>query len=272
MKDKPFNPVLMKELKLRFRNAKSFSGIVFYLLALTVFIFAYLAIVTGFINSGFFRPSESFILFCALTVLQMGLVLFMTPALTAGAISSEREKQTLNILLTTTQTSSQIIIGKLLSSIAFLLLILFATMPLYSLVFLFGGISPSQLLSVFFFFILTVFAIGSLGILFSTITKKTVVSMISTYGATIFLTVFTFIFFIVGATKTNGETTSLLSYFWISINPFAVVLSILSPDVTMAINEVTQITQPSWILYTVVYLVIAIVSVLIAIRQLRSSK
>lgn len=42
-------------------------------------------------------------MFAVLTILQMALVLFITPSLTAGAISSEREKQTLNILLTTTQ-------------------------------------------------------------------------------------------------------------------------------------------------------------------------
>ena len=58
-------------------------------------------------------------MFAVLTILQMALVLFITPSLTAGAISSEREKQTLNILLTTTQSSTQIIIGKLFSSVAF---------------------------------------------------------------------------------------------------------------------------------------------------------
>lgn len=270
MKEKTFNPVLMKELKLRFRNAKSFSGVVFYLIALTLFIFAFFSIVTGFMGSGFFRPTDSFILFCCLTSLQMGLVLFMTPALTAGAISTEREKQTLNILLTTTQTSAQIIMGKLLSSVSFLVLILFATMPLYSLVFLFGGISPGQLFAVFFFFLLTVFSIGSVGILFSTITKKTIVSMISTYGTTIFLTVFTFLFFIVGMSTMQAEAVAPFSYFWISINPFAVVLAILSPDIAMGITEVTQISQPSWILYTIVYVIIGIVSLVIAVRKLRS--
>ena len=90
-------------------------------------------------------------MFAVLTILQMALVLFITPSLTAGAISSEREKQTLNILLTTTQSSTQIVVGKLLSSVAFLVLMLVAGLPLYSLVFLFGGVSPSQLISIFYF-------------------------------------------------------------------------------------------------------------------------
>ena len=269
MKDRSLNPVLMKELKLRFRNAKSFSGIVFYLIALTLFIFSFLAIVTSFAHYGFFRPSESFILFCCLAALQMGLVLFMTPALTAGAISTEREKQTLNILLTTTQSSAQIILGKLWSSVAFLALILIATLPFYSIVFLFGGVSPGQVLSVFFFFLLTMFSLGSVGILFSTITKKTVVSMISTYGVAIFLTVFTFIFFLVGVSAGNNEGTHYLSYIWISLNPFAIMLGILSPDISLGIAEMTQVSQSSWPLYTIVYVVIGIVSLIIATKKLR---
>lgn len=120
------NPVLMKELKLRFRTFKSFSGLMFYLAVLIIFVSGFLLIFTQFSTSGFFVPSNSFTMFSVLSVLQMALVMFITPGLTAGAISTEREKQTLNILLTTTQSSSQIIIGKLLSSVAFLILMLIA--------------------------------------------------------------------------------------------------------------------------------------------------
>ena len=120
MKDLLSNPVLMKELKLRFRAFKSFSGLMFYLAVLIIFVSGFLLIFTQFSTSGFFVPRNSFTMFSVLSVLQMALVMFITPGLTAGAISTEREKQTLNILLTTTQSSSQIIIGKLLSSVAFL--------------------------------------------------------------------------------------------------------------------------------------------------------
>lgn len=268
---KSVNPVFMKEIKLRFRNAKSFSALSFYLVALTLLILAYLIVVTNLMNTGYFRPNESFVLFCCLTALQMGLVLFMTPALTAGSISAEREKQTLNILLTTTLTSVQIIVGKLFASIAFLVLILVATLPLYSLVFLFGGVSPGQLLSVFALFLLTVFSIGSIGILFSTLTKKTVVSMISTYGTTIFLTVFTALFFFVGLATITSEGMHFLSYVWIALNPFAVVLSVLVPEISVGISDMTQIQQPIWIAYVVFYFVMGVVSLSVAVKRLRAS-
>lgn len=268
MKSRTLNPVLLKELKLRFRNAKSFNAIVFYLIALTLFLLAYLVIMTGFSGNGYFRPTESFLLFSILTALQMGLVLFMAPALSAGAISTEREKQTLNILLTTTQSSTQIIIGKLLSSIAFLLLILISSLPVYSVIFLFGGISPMQLILVFLFYIFTVFCIGSVGLLFSTITKKTVVSMISTYAVTIFLSLFTFIFYIASFAGENGQS-AFWSKFWLSLNPFAVVISILSPDLnTLSVNgEVWSL--PLWVIYICVYAVIAVLCIYVAIKKLR---
>lgn len=167
-----YNPVFVKELKLRFRSFKSFSGLMFYLAVLVIFIAGFLLITTGFTGKGFFRPDTSFAMFAVLTIIQMALVLFITPSLTAGAISSEREKQTLNILLTTTQSSTQIVVGKLLSSVSFLVLMLIAGLPLYSLVFLFGGVSPSQIASIFLFYLLTVIAVGSIGVMFSTITKK----------------------------------------------------------------------------------------------------
>lgn len=277
-----YNPVLMKELKLRFRAFKSFSGLMFYLAVLCIFVVGFLMVYTQFTGTGFFRPSESFAMFAVLSVLQMGLVMFITPGLTAGAISTEREKQTLNILLTTTQSSSQIIIGKLLSSVAFLILLLVAGLPLYSLVFLFGGVSPSQLITIFFLYLLTLIAIGSIGIMFSTITKKTIVSMIATYGAMIFLGGITAFFFFVGvsmeqmATYSGATTTpqtpfSPITYFWVSINPGALMLSILYPEVSTSIESLVGIALPIWIVYVVVYIFITVLCLTIAIRKLRAN-
>ena len=111
MKQSLSNPVLVKEIKLRFRSFKSFTGILFYLIAMAIFVFGFIMLTTSFTGTGYFRPEESFFMFAMLTFIQLGLILFITPGLTAGAISTEREKQTLNILLTTSQTSFQIIIG-----------------------------------------------------------------------------------------------------------------------------------------------------------------
>ncbi|NLY79293.1 MAG: ABC transporter permease [Lysinibacillus sp.] len=280
MKESLFNPVLMKELKLRFRSFKSFSGLMFYLSVLVIFVSGFLLVFTQFSGSGFFKPSDSFAMFSVLSFLQMGLVMFITPGLTAGSISSEREKQTLNILLTTTQTSSQIIIGKLLSSVVFLILMLVAGLPLYSIVFLFGGVSPGQFITTFIFYLVTLIAIGSIGIMFSTITKRTIVSMIATYGAMIFLGGITAFFFFVGFSleqmSMNQSTANLtpfspFTYFWASINPGALMLTLLFPDMQEALAEIVGISLPIWIVYLIFYILVTVFCLTIAIRKLRAN-
>lgn len=268
------NPVLVKEIKLRFRSLKSFTGILFYLIAMSIFVFGFIFLTTAFSGTGFFRPEESFFMFSLLTFIQLGLILFITPGLTAGTISTEREKQTLNILLTTSQSSMQIITGKLMSSTAFLLLMLVAGLPIYSLVFLFGGISPGQLGVIFLFFILTMFTVGSIGIMYSTITKKTIVSMIATYGTMIFLAGITGFFYLI-TIRVNmlggmpSVSPSPLGHFWASINPAVLIFTLLNPMSETAIQESTKIEFPIWAGYTIFYVLLSATAIFISIKKLR---
>ena len=268
------NPVLIKEVKLRFRSLKSFTGILFYLIAMSIFVFGFIFLTTTISGSGFFRPDESFALFTMMTFIQLGLILFITPGLTAGTISTEREKQTLNMLLTTSQTSFQIIFGKLTSSVAFLLLMIVSGLPIYSLVFLYGGVSPSQLAVIFVFYLLTLLTIGSLGVMFSTLLRKTIVSMIVTYGTMIFLTAVTGFFLILSIQfsqlgSTGMPSFSPLSYFWASINPAVVLMSLLQPAVAEEILAMTAVPLPLWLGYFVFYALLAVAAMWLAVKRLR---
>lgn len=269
------NPVLIKELKLRFRSFKSFSGIMFYLLALSIFVFGFIFVSMEFNISGFINPQESVLLFSLLTFVQLALILFITPGMTAGSISSEREKQTLSILLTTAQSSFQIIFGKMSSSIAFLVLLLVAGLPIYSLVFLFGGISPTQLLVIFAFLIVTMLAIGSIGVMFSTLLRKTILSMIVTYGSMLFITGVTAFFFLISMRMNMSGTTgvstspSIFAHFWGTINPIALMMTLISPEMLDSFYEVTKIHFPIWAGYLIFYSIVTVVCLLIAIKRLR---
>ncbi|WP_342515308.1 ABC transporter permease [Sporosarcina sp. FSL K6-1522] len=270
------NPVLFKELKLRFRSPKSFVGMLFYLLAMCLFVFGFIFTTMSLTGVSYFRPSESMLLFSFLAFIQLGLVLFITPGLTAGAISSEREKQTLPILLTTSQSSFQIITGKLLSSISFLLLLIVSGLPVYSLVFLFGGISPMDFVRIFLFLFVTLLAIGSLGILFSTLIRRTIVSMIATYGTMLFLSVVTGFLFIIVMQLTrfnfNGvglPPPSIAGHILASINPAVLFASLLSQGAAESLAEMTQVKWPIWIGYLIFYLSITVLSLWMAVKKLR---
>ncbi|WJH37589.1 ABC transporter permease [Paenibacillus sp. CC-CFT747] len=219
-------------------------------------------------------------MFYFLSCAQLGLIAFMTPGLTAGIVSGEREKQTLNMLLTTQQSSTTIIVSKLVSSLSFMLLVIVATMPVYSIVFLFGGISPSQLIKVFLFYLFIMFVLGAFGIMFSTLFKKTVISIIVTYGFTLFIfagTGMLYLFFMEVMQRAYRGTTPP-SYSWVGyilgFNPAAALLSLFEPGISRSVFRVTgsNNAQPPvelWEVCVPVYAVLAVAAVWISIRYIR---
>lgn len=275
MKNFIINPVLNKEFKLRFRSFKSFLGILFYLLALGILIIGFVFIESLSNSQGFFKPNQSREMFMVLSVLQLALILFITPGLTAGVISSERERQTLNIMLTTVQSSTSIILSKLFSSVSFLLLLIIASLPLYSIVFLFGGISPGQLLITFGFYIFNILAFGSLGVLFSTIIRKTIVAMVTTYGVTLFLAGGTAFLTLILMQLNQGynnpavQSANLFPYFTAMLNPPIVLLGTFQPELVNELQRGTGIDFPLWISFLLSYTVIFIGAILLSIKKLR---
>ncbi|WP_409275644.1 ABC transporter permease [Neobacillus sp. SCS-31] len=264
------NPVLIKEYKLRFRSFKSFLGLMFYLLAVSIFVAGFIFLNSQSMGNSFVRPDTSRMMFMTLSFIQLGLILFITPGLTAGVISGEREKQTLNILLTTTQSSGAIIIGKLVSSVSFLMLMIFASLPIYSIVFLFGGISPLQLLTVLGYYMFIIFVFGSFGVLYSTLIRKTIVSMISTYGTALFFTAGTAFLMLVSLQFSNGfQGANPLPYFLAMLNPFAILLGIFEPGALEDLGRQTGVKFPLWAAHLISYTLFFGAAIFMSIRKLR---
>jgi ABC-2 type transport system permease protein len=279
------NPVLDKEFRLRMRTVRSSLSLLIYLLAIGLLAMGFIYLNTAGVRGGGmgFRPQESQQLFYFLSVAQLVLVAFMTPGLTAGVISGEREKQTLNILLTTQQSSTTIILSKLVSSLSFMLLVIIATLPVYSIVFLFGGISPKQLLLVFLFYIFSMFVLGAFGVLFSTIFKRTMISVVVTYGFTLFVFGGTGLLFIFlqGVIRQYNQGMNPGSYSWIGyvlgLNPVASLLSIFEPSINrqafgsnMGPNGIVNSSPIElWQEFVLVYTVLAVAALLLSIRYIR---
>lgn len=267
-RQKWINPVLEKEFRLRMRTIRSPLALLAYLVVIGLLALGYIYMEMHNRGSRGFTPESSRMLFYFLSGAQLVLVCFMAPGLTAGVISGEREKQTLNILLTTQQSSTTIILSKLFSALSFMFLIVFATLPVYSIVFLFGGISPGQLVAVFGFYVLVMIALGSLGVLFSTLLKKTVVSLIVTYGVGLFLYVFTGLAAIFIMSVTNNSARELAG-FLIGINPLAAMISIFEPNFSEEFFQGTWSALKLWHLFVPVHVILSVISILLAIRFLR---
>jgi ABC-2 type transport system permease protein len=72
---------------------------------------------------------------------QMALICLISPTFTAAAISSEREQQTFELLISSLATPWTILFGKVGASLCYLLLVLFGALPIVSFLYLVGGVS-----------------------------------------------------------------------------------------------------------------------------------
>src|SRR5882724_5312014 len=163
---RPFwNPIVEKELRSRMRTGRASLLISLYLLTLAaVGWFTYVVVrrqATAGVTGGQLGVHAGTTIFRALTVWELVLVLFVAPALTAAAIAGEKERQTLDLLLCTRVRPSSIVIGKLVASLLFALLLLVASIPVFSVVFLFGGVELSQVIGVAAVLGVTALAIGA---------------------------------------------------------------------------------------------------------------
>jgi ABC-2 type transport system permease protein len=127
--------------------------------------------------------------FVGILMLQTLIVAVLAPASTAGAISGEREHQTLDLLAVTPISSLAIVFGKLLGALAWVFVLVLASIPLTGLVFLFGGVAPDDLVRGYLVLLATAIGLGSVGLFFSALLKRTGASTGLTYVAMIVLAV-----------------------------------------------------------------------------------
>lgn len=260
------NPVLEKEFRLRMRTFRAPLSVSFYVLAIALLAFGFIYVAIGASTPGSFNPQRSRELFYFISGAQLVLIAFMTPGLTAGVISGEREKQTLNILLTTQQSSTAIVFSKLFASLSFMVLLIVATIPVYSIVFLFGGISPAQLAGVFVFYLFVMVVLGSFGVFFSTLLRKTMVSVIVTYGVVLAMFGFTGLLAIfLHEALFRG---SPIAGYVLGLNPMGALISILSSDFSRDVFNRKSDLQ-LWYIFVAVYTVVSALLLWLSVRYLR---
>jgi ABC-type transport system involved in multi-copper enzyme maturation permease subunit len=194
----PDNPVLTKELRVRMRGSRAYWILFGYLAFLSaVLLIQYAAFLSSVQNAGtgaseVARVGES--IFNGIVLTQVFLVLFITPAITSGALTIEREQQTMDLLTLTRISRRSIIAGKLLSAVAFTSLLLVSSLPLLSISFMLGSVDPGMVISVYMMLLMASVLIGAMGLMWSSIARTTTQAVMFTYATL-------FILFIVGFTN-----------------------------------------------------------------------
>jgi len=114
----------------------------------------------------------AFSTFCGIAIGQEVLVLALTPALVAGVIADEKTRKTLHYLLASQLTSAEIVVGKLLVRMLYVVVLLGVSLPVLSLLVLLGGIDPWLVLLACGATLSTAWFLASLSIWVSTIARR----------------------------------------------------------------------------------------------------
>jgi len=205
-----WNPIVSKEYRSRMRTWRSPLAMTVYILLLGGVgwaIFASTAASARNSFNGTQAANYGQVLFLWLIVFQMVLLAFITPALTAGAVSSERERQTIDLLFVTRLPAFSILWGKLLASMSFVILLLLLSVPIFSLVFLFGGIELDQVLIAFLVTAVAALTLGIIGLACSTAFKRTLPATVAAYGAAFILLAGSLLFGLLFPTNIDQNAT-----------------------------------------------------------------
>jgi ABC-2 type transport system permease protein len=191
----------VKELRGRMRGRRAFVILSVYLVIVAGFAwmvqtFAERTVASNFGSSFSASADIGRALFTGLVMLLSLVVLVLAPASTAGAISLEREKQTLDLLTTTPISTLAIVLGKLLSALSWVFLLLLASIPVTALVFTFGGVAPEDVVRGYAVLVGMAIAFGTIGLFVSALVKRTQAATVINLVTVLALTVGTTILFI----------------------------------------------------------------------------
>lgn len=289
------NPVVLKEMRSQMRGKRAFIIITIYLVILSSIIGL---IYVGFISAEETSPTASIrqglgkAVFGAVVGLELMMVCFLSPALTAGSISAERERQTYDLLRTTLLPAKSLILGKLASALAFLVILLFVGFPLQSLAFIFGGISIEEVFISLLMLLATAFFFSCIGMFISSFMRSILASTVISYIAAILVAFGTPIFIGIAAAFlgiSSQAMTSLTTYqetlVEIAILTIGYTFVVINPLATAIATEIMILQEQNaffvtiplsngwnfpifgpWMLYILLYGLIGTLLLLLSIR------
>lgn len=289
------NPVIIKEFRTRMRGNRAFVLLTVHLFILAILVsILYIALMSSMSSSSSLDERRAFskAIFGLLIGMEMIMVSFIAPALTSGAISTERERQTYDLLRVTLLSPVSLVMGKYTSGLIFLFLLLFTSIPLQSPAFILGGVLPEEILIATLVLMVTTIAFCAVGIFTSSLFSRTLVATVLSYAFAIFLVfgipIIFIIFAILAATAVDGVidqlsviwqiTLLVLGWSLVCITPLGTIVAtevILLDNnsiflTTISLSRDAEITLISpWIPYVLIYLSLSALLLWLSVRRVR---
>jgi ABC-2 type transport system permease protein len=221
------NPLIVKELRSRMRGARAFATLTGVLLLLGAVSYALYRVLLSTMrySGGPLSPQIGQALFTTLAFLELIMVCAITPAVTAGAISGEQEKLTYEMLLATPLRPASILWGKLVSALSYVFLLIFAAVPMASLVFIFGGVTPRDMIKALVILVIVAVTLGVLGLFMSAWLRRTGRATVLSYLVVLALLIGPLLVYVLVGIMRQAEPPR-----WILVpNPMSALFSAMTP-------------------------------------------
>jgi len=180
-------PLLRKELRALMRERRSWLIPAIYVLVLGAVVFMY----TLTLDSRRALQDLGQVLAGVVAVVQIGAVILVAPLVGGAAISGERERGTLALLLASTAPRWAIGLSKAATCTLYVLFVLAASVPILALAWLFGGPDLSTLAGLLFTQVLQSAALVCVGLGFSSLFQRTWLAVLAAIGLSLALLIMT---------------------------------------------------------------------------------
>lgn len=239
------NPIIKKDLRVTSRSMKMAWELFAYVAILGIIFLlmfsAFRSYSSDFDNTELYQAYVFF--FPALAITQLGIIAIAIPVITASSISGERERGTLDTLLTTTAGLNSIVFGKMMSAVIRVMIFIIASIPLMAISFMVGGLSWMVLFE--FLGLSLVYAIfaGSIGVYCSARCKKTITSVMMSFGLYFVVYALSFVPMIIAAIMFSRSYGSALE----NALKTTFTLQLANPVVNFVVFFVTRLTSEDFL-------------------------
>lgn len=220
-----WNPILKKEIMVKSRSMRMSWAIFGINLVFTGITWMVFAASENYTNVYYYQALS--MIFQVLAITEVAILTMVIPIMTSGSISGERERQTLDIMLTTPMRPISIVSGKLMSALATVGLYVISSLPFLAISFILGGVKWHVLLGYIGMILFLGIYVGSIGIFASSIRKSSVAATILSLLLIGGIALVTFIIWLMSVDmymysgKGSGDADFLnFSAFLLSFNPF----------------------------------------------------
>lgn len=226
------NPVLRREFITSLRSLRAVAlGVVF------------LGILTGLVigmwpEGGMYSVAaqSSHKIFIILSMTFLALVVMVAPSFTAVSITTEKEQDTYDLLYDTLLRPDEIVFGKLVAGVGYVLFLIAASLPMSAACLMLGGIAEMDVLRVYAIVGAAAVFFGLLGLFCSTVFRSSYRALIFCYAFMLAICGVTWVPSIVlGEWAQNVHAIHLMR----SFSPFAAMSSVVYPQMFAGEHPIT---------------------------------